>query len=177
MEKSATRPWSSTLYKLAARSNSSQFHRPPNSNRDGGEEEKVGGGGGGAPGRPRIRRALRQSLRVPRQPRHRQHVPLLLPRLRLRLPPAQFVLRRIRPSDPVPRAGAGAGGEERDRGGASDATAGEGSEAVLGLLEEGGADGVQVPVRGAVLRRAPVLRLPRLQLRLQGGCQGRDRPR
>jgi len=49
-------------------------------------------------------------------------------------------------------------------------------EPVLQLPEAGGADGVPVPVRRAVLRRAPVLGPARLQLRLQGRRQGRHRP-
>lgn len=43
------------------------------------------------------------------------------------------------------------------------------------LPEAGGPDRVPVPLRRALLRRAPVLRPPRLQLRLQVGGEGRHR--
>ncbi|CAL9770164.1 unnamed protein product [Musa acuminata subsp. burmannicoides] len=54
---------------------------------------------------------------------------------------------------------------------------GGGAEPVREVPQEGGADGVPVPVRGHLLRRPPVRRATRLHVRLQGGRPRGHRPR
>ncbi|EAZ13341.1 hypothetical protein OsJ_03262 [Oryza sativa Japonica Group] len=75
---------------------------------------------------------------------------------------------------------AGAGGRTRGRGGdaaAAAAARGEDEEQVPCVREDRGADGVRVPLRCRVLRRASLLGQARLRLRLQGRRARRHRPR
>ena len=61
------------------------------------------------------------------------------------------------------------------RGAAGLREATDGGEPVLDVPQEGGADGVPVPVRGHLLRRAPLLGQAPLRLRLQDRRPGEDR--
>ena len=141
---------------------------------------------------------MRQQLRLPGEPGHQQPLPGLLPgrhgflRLSLRLAAVALLLVVPVPGGVQVRRAAAReavcdGGVRRP---ACGATAGAGvrqadpddvdfvvvvRQPVPELPEARRADGVPVPLRGALLRRAPLLGPPRLLLRLQGRRQGRHR--
>jgi hypothetical protein len=132
-------------------------------------------------------RALRQQLRLPGQPGHAEPVPELL--LGVEVVVVVFAAvpyllslsfragrRGAAAEAGAPGRGAAAGASGRGRGPACGGLGQDFCQPVLQLPEARGADGVPVPLRRPVLRRAPVLGPPRLPLRLQGRRPGRHRP-
>jgi hypothetical protein len=132
---------------------------------------------------------VRQQLRLPGQPGHQQPLPGLLPGrhgflLRLRLAAAALLL-LVSGGAPVRRPAAKSeavcAGGVRAHGGTAQAGPGVSAGVVLvrppvpDLPQAGGAHGLPLPLRGPLLRRAPLLGPPRLLLRLQGRRPRRHR--